>query len=137
MKRFIILLIAICPFILTCSKDVKNQEMLEMVNSKEHDPGLFGWWQRSDDITQYILFDESSFKKELYYINEDNVLVQYAKGWYWFTEEGTLYSIKKATSMTGTITSHAQYQLLDEDQSLVIIEVDSDTAPRYVKVEHP
>ena len=137
MKRLIIILLSFIPFFMACSKDVKNQEMLEMVGNKEHDTRLYGWWQRSDDSKQYIHFDDSSFKKELFYINDSNVLTQYSGEWYWYTEEGSLFSFKKATSTTGIISSCEQYQMFDKDQCLVIIEADFDTAPRYVKVDHP
>ncbi len=63
MKRILPLIIAlVVPVWVACSPDKLNREMHELVNSKEHDPMLFGWWQSQNNDDQLLFFDEVDYK---------------------------------------------------------------------------
>lgn len=136
LNKHLLTLLLIIPIIGACSKNSQNQEMQDLVNSKEHDSQLFGWWQRADENTQYIFFDDSLFKMELY-STESGLLTQYSKETYWYTENGVLYSFKKATELTGIIRSEEKYELSDDGDSLTLKESDTGYVPTYNRVSHP
>ena len=136
MKRYLLTFLLIIPFLGACSKDAKNQEMLDLVNGKDHDSRLFGWWQSTDDNTRYLFFDDSSFKMELYYY-ESGVLAQYSKEMYWYTENEYLYSFKLATELSGIISSKEAYQFSDNDNTLTLMVSGTGDEPAYCRVEHP
>ena len=138
MRKLLIVLLVVVPLVTACSKDAANREMLAMVNSKEHDPRLFGWWERlRDESVYYIYFDTITFKRQLYYVTESGALKEYNSGWYWYTENGVLYLNRVATWKVGNIPISEKYLLSDDGNTLTLIEVDLETAPQFKKIEHP
>ena len=138
MRKLLIVLLVVVPLVTACSKEAANREMLAMVNGSEHDPRLFDWWKRVEDESIYfIYFDAITFKRQLFYVTESGALKQYENGWYWYTESGVLYLNRVATWKIGNIPSSEKYLLSDDGNTLTLIEVDLETAPRFKKIEHP
>ncbi len=139
MRKLLIVLLVVVPLVTACSKDAANREMLAMVNSKEHDPRLFGWWKSLEDETQhiyYFYFDATTFRWHYFRPNENGGVEEYSGGWYWYTEGGVLYSFKEATWKTGIMSYSEEYLLSDDGNTLTLIAGQESTA-YYTKVDHP
>ena len=138
MRKLIIILLMMVPLVCACSKDAANREMMAKVNGSEHDPHLFGWWKsHGDESLYYYCFDATTFRWHYFHPDENGELEEYAGEWYWYTEGGVLYSFKKATWKTGIMSSSKRYLLSDDGNMLTLIEVDLETAPKFIKVDHP
>ncbi|MBR0299093.1 MAG: hypothetical protein IJQ93_02105 [Bacteroidales bacterium] len=137
MRKLLIVLLVVVPLVTACSKDAANREMLAMVNSKEHDPRLFGWWKSlEDESIYYIYFDAITFKRQLFYVTESGALKQYENGWYWYTESGVLYLNRVATWKVGNIPRSEKY-LLSDDGNTLTLRAGQESAAYYTKVDHP
>ena len=82
MKKILYILAAfLCICALdSCSKEYNENKFYELIESKEHDPRLFGdWFLKDDGKLFFTLNGESPFRMG----SEDH--------YFWFTENGRLY----------------------------------------------
>lgn len=134
MKKLAILIVLILPLFSSCHK-LKNERMMDLVQSKEHDPRLIGWWESVNAQEKYyIYFDgKTEWEKKTYRIDEEGAPKAYGGTWYWYTENGILYYFRKATAVTGVIDAKSGY-VISEDGT--IFEMMSDGS-RHKKCEAP
>ncbi len=118
MKRFIHIVIAFA-FLCSCSADKLNIEMHEIINSKEHDPLLIGWWKFNNSDNEYLLFDDVNYELIIGEKDDKGNLVEYHNSKYWYTEDGILYTFKEATILTGIISSQEPYKLSEDNNTVL------------------
>ncbi len=114
---YIILTILICS---ACSIDSTNLEMHEYIKTKEHDEALYGWWQLASDPTQYVLFEEYDFKQVEGILSDDGKFIINHEGYYWYTDSGRLYTLRDATWKVGTTESFTDYQMSEDNMSILM-----------------
>ena len=129
---YIALTILMCS---ACSKDTINQEMHEYIKTKEHDEALYGWWQLTSDPMQYILFEECDFKLVDGRLSDDGKFTTNHRGYYWYTDSGRLYTLRNATWKVGTTESYTDYQMSEDNMSILMLDAAGNYFVAYTKSE--
>lgn len=134
MKGFKSITFILCVFIFTSCVEKTNKEMHEMVQSKEHDERLYGWWQLINNEKQYNFFDNVEFKflsGERKYNGDIEKKTSY---YYWYTEsDNTLYTLRDVSLFYGNMKSSMEYIISDDGNTLSFKEGES-YVPAYNKV---
>jgi len=122
---FITIIVVIC----SCSPDSKNREMIEFVRSQEHDSRLVGWWESVHVPEEFFYYDGNTFELLSLIRETDGSYSEFGHGAYWYTKDGELYFMKKASVFTGIMSANVGYRISDDLEYLLMKEPDGTFDP--------
>jgi len=122
-----ILLVAL--LLSSCTGKKQNTYLAEFLKTHEHDPALIGWWESVKDPDEMLFFDDTDFRQIKARPNSsDNTaddsddstdLYEYHWGWFWYTENGVLYSVKQASRTTEIYEVGVEYKVSEDGEFLL------------------
>ena len=138
---FLAAALIICFACLSCSKedaDRLNAQMIEYVNSQEHDSDLCGWWSSVRENNVFACYDGVSFKVMKASRNTSGEVVVGETYKYWYTKDNVLYTRRKATKLTGIIEGAEKYQISSDGKIFQVFDEYSGTyVDSFQKCEKP